>query len=158
MTILAIDPGPEKSAFIQIAHVGGNIRALEHRGHCENANLRAMLIEAWHDAVVCEMIASYGMPVGMSIFSTVRWIGRYEEICHGRHIQFHTLFRRDVKSHLCGSMRAKDGNVRQALIDKLGPPGTKKQPGTTYGLSGDMWQALAVGITFLETATHISRQ
>ena len=36
-----------------------------------------------------------------------------------------------VKLHQCGSNRAKDANVRQALIDKMGPPGTKKAPGPT---------------------------
>jgi hypothetical protein len=41
-------------------------------------------------------------------------------------------------------MRAKDANIRQALIDKLGAVGTKKAPGPLYGISGHLWAALAV--------------
>ncbi len=41
-------------------------------------------------------------------------------------------------------------NIRQALIDRFGPPGKKKAPGATYGLSGDMWSALAVAVTFTD--------
>jgi hypothetical protein len=43
--------------------------------------------------------------------------------------------------------RAKDQNIRQALIDRLGPPGTKKNPGPTYGVTSHMWSALAVAVT-----------
>jgi hypothetical protein len=56
------------------------------------------------------------------------------------------VFRRDVKLHLCDSPRAKDGNVRQALLDRLGPQGTKKAPGPTYGVKSHEWAALAVAV------------
>jgi hypothetical protein len=36
--------------------------------------------------------------------------------------------------------------VRQALIDRLGPQGTKKNPGPTYGMRSHLWAALAVGV------------
>lgn len=54
------------------------------------------------------------------------------------------IYRRDIKIHLCGTVKAKDGNIRQALIDKHGAPGTKKSKGPTYGVSGHLWAALAV--------------
>ena len=46
-------------------------------------------------------------------------------------------------------MRAKDSNIRQALIDKYGKPGTKKDPNLFYNdseqkVSKDIWSALAV--------------
>jgi hypothetical protein len=47
-------------------------------------------------------------------------------------------------------MKAKDGNIRQALIDRFGPVGTKKNPGWFYGFSGDVWQAYAVGVTYAD--------
>jgi hypothetical protein len=58
-----------------------------------------------------------------------------------------------VKMHLCGNTRAKDGNIRQALLDRFGPGkaiacGTKKQPGPLYGVSKDVWQALALAVTW----------
>ncbi|MGH7470493.1 MAG: hypothetical protein ACRENP_21315 [Longimicrobiales bacterium] len=49
--------------------------------------------------------------------------------------------------HLCKNPKAKDQNIRQALIDLLGAPGTKKNPGPTYGISGDAWSALAIAVT-----------
>jgi len=48
-------------------------------------------------------------------------------------------------------MKAKDANIRQALIDKLGPVGTKKSPGPLWGVKSHIWSALAVAVTALET-------
>ena len=56
-----------------------------------------------------------------------------------------------IKVHLCESARAKDGNVRQALIDRIGAQGTKKKPGPTYGVSKDVWAALAVAVCAHDT-------
>jgi len=58
--------------------------------------------------------------------------------------------------NLCGVMKAKDGNIRQALIDrfpatgggKIPQIGTKAKPGPLYGFSRDKWAALAVAVTF----------
>jgi hypothetical protein len=92
-----------------------------------------------------EMIASYGMPVGREVFETCVWIGRFVQAWQPGAHEF--VYRRDVKMYLCGSNRAKDGNIRQALLDLVGPQGTKKAPGPTYGLRGDEWAALAVAVT-----------
>jgi hypothetical protein len=56
-----------------------------------------------------------------------------------------------VKLHLCHDSRAKDANIRAALIDRFGKPGTKKNPGALYGVTRDLWSALAVAITFWDT-------
>lgn len=104
------------------------------------------------DEMAIEMIASYGMPVGREVFETCLWIGRFIEAWGG---PYTLVYRRDVKLHLCGQARAKDGNVRQAIIDRFGGKqsaiGNKKTPGPLYGVSGDVWQALAVAITFADT-------
>ena len=55
-----------------------------------------------------------------------------------------SLFRKDIKIHLCGTMKAKDANIRQALIDKHGKVGTAKNKGPLYGISSHLWSALAV--------------
>ncbi len=58
--------------------------------------------------------------------------------------------------HLCGSPRAKDPNVTQALVDRFARgetnygKGTKKSPGFFYGFSADMWQAYALAVTYLD--------
>jgi hypothetical protein len=98
------------------------------------------------DELALEMIASYGMAVGAEVFETVRWIGRMQQVWRDPEA-VRLVYRRDVKLHLCGSARAKDQNVRQALIDSLGPVGVKKTPGPLYGVKSHAWSALAVAVT-----------
>ena len=98
-----------------------------------------------------EMISSYGMPVGREIFDTCVWIGRFvEQWTDPAAVKL--IPRGDVKLHVCGSLRAKDSNIRQALIDRLGPAGTKAKPGPTYGVKSHAWAALAVAITAADKA------
>lgn len=147
--ILAIDPGPMQTAYVIF---DGTAPKIYDRGHLPNHEFRRLFIDYPKSDVhvACEMIASYGMPVGHDIFETCVMIGRIEEIALQQKVSFTRILRKDVKVHICGSVRAKDGNIRQALIDKLGAPGTKKQPGTTYGVSGDVWAALAVAVYSFE--------
>ena len=141
--VLAIDPGTTESAFVKMR--GDQILA---HGKVTNEEMRRQILAGDHDDaehLAIEMIASYGMPVGEEVFETCTWIGRFEEVW-GEHRS--RVLRRDVKLHVCGSPRAKDANIRQALLDRFGPPGTKKQPGATYGMKADVWQALAVAVTW----------
>ena len=138
MTILALDPGPTDSAFV----LWDGARVIE-AAHWPNADIRQVLIGREYDLAACEMIASYGMAVGKSVFETCVWIGRFVEVAR---VEPRLVYRRDAKLHLCHSPRAKDANVRQALIDRLGPQGTKKNPGPTYGMKSHLWAALAVGV------------
>lgn len=138
MSCLAIDPGPDKSAYLLWG------APVMESGHIDNEELMVELEhnERFHaDIIACEMIACYGMPVGKETFETCVWIGRFMERAP-RPIR--RVYRKDVKMHLCGSMKAKDGNIRQALIDKYGKPGTKKQPGPTYGITSHLWSCLAI--------------
>ena len=98
--------------------------------------------------VVCEQIASFGMAVGAEVFETCVWTGRFWQHAERHGMDFSRVKRMEVKMHLCHSARAKDGNIRQALIDRLGPPGKKKSPGVTFGITKDQWAALAVAVTF----------
>lgn len=160
--ILAIDPGPVLSAWVLydagdlLAHgIDDNDNALE------NAE-RACLKVCGHgkpDRVIIEMIASYGMPVGASVFNTCVWIGRFIERCNLHHDWDNCLmYRKEVKMHLCNSMRAKDSNVRQALIDRFPATGggkcpqigIKSRPGPLYGVSRDIWAALGVAVTWAD--------
>lgn len=74
------------------------------------------------------MIASYGMAVGKEVFETCVWIGRFIEIAIFKNIEVEYIYRKDEKMNLCNSMKAKDSNIRQALIDRFGEVGTKKNP------------------------------
>ena len=149
--IIAIDPGTTESGFVLLD--GQNLREF---GILPNGQIRLNLLGHWRDfshELAIEMIASYGMAVGESTFETCVWIGRMiEAFMPGNH---HFIYRKDVKIHLCGSMRAKDTNIRQAIMDRYGSEksvaiGTKKQPGKLYGVKKHIWSALAVGITYKE--------
>lgn len=152
MTVLGIDPGPVTSHWA--IYDGKTIQA----GSFENEKYRTegqpshpygddWAGATWTDVAI-ERVASYGMPVGADVFETVWWTGRMHEWYDG-HLVGQTMMRptrKEIVLHLCNSPRASDANVRQALIDRLGPPGTKKSPGMTYGISRDRWAALAVAV------------
>lgn len=83
---------------------------------------------ALFDKVIIEMIASYGMAVGKEVFDTCVWIGRFKQISESQDIEVEYIYRKDEKINICNSMKAKDSNIRQALIDRFGGVGTKKNP------------------------------
>ena len=142
--IVAIDPGSEQSAWVR--YTGG----MPIRAKIEpNEVLLQRLRDGMAGALVIEGIASYGMPVGREVFDTCIWIGRFIEAAGGAEL----VYRKEVKMALCGSMKAKDANIRQALIDRYGPGkdkavGRKADPGPLYGISKDMWSALALAVTY----------
>ena len=145
MTILAIDPGPIESAWVL-----WNGEVIGSHGKQSNTEIASWISSAQiatADRLAIEMIASYGMPVGAEVFETCVWIGRFMQ-SFGDTRRVDRLTRNEVKNHLCHSSRAKDSNIRQAIIDRLGPVGTKKAPGPCYGLAGDEWAALAVALTW----------
>lgn len=146
--ILAIDPGPTESAMvIYDTHDG----AVEMHDTVGNDSMAYHIAHGgYYDvALVVEMVACYGMPVGAEVFETCVWIGRFIQ-AWGR--KFSLVYRKDEKMALCGSMRAKDSNIRQAIIDRFGGKvaavGTKKAPGPLHGIKGDEWAALAVALTY----------
>lgn len=160
--LLAIDPGPVSSAWVVLDPSGAVAANAKEPNDMLRDRLRQMGVtfegvkcftgtEFGHpiESVAIEMIASYGMAVGAEVFETCLWIGRYVELCVD--LPTRLVYRKDVKMHLCHSMKAKDANIRQALIDKLGPIGKKASPGPCYGISGDEWSALAVAVVARET-------
>jgi hypothetical protein len=149
-TILAIDPGCTETAWIVLRYGKPHFWGKEMNEVFRRRIVTAQFEEA---TFVLEKVESFGMAVGKEIFETVFWSGRFAE-AWGR--TFHRIGRKDVKLHLCGTTRAKDSNIRQAIIDKFGGSkeaaiGTKRKPGPLYGIKADVWAALAVGITYQET-------
>lgn len=158
-TIFAIDPGNTQSGFAVIEMP--NFR-LVNFGKVENGEL-LRLLELYNgktpefgdpDVFVLEKIASYGMAVGKDVFETCYWIGQFIHAL--KHKKTASVYRKDEKIILCGSMKAKDSNIRQELINRYAKhdfkngKGTKKNPDTFYGVSKDVWAAIAVGVTYYE--------
>jgi len=145
--ILAIDPGNFQSGYVLFNE---RTQAIVDKGVLQNERMRFKVADWASEPCECaiEMIASYGMPVGAEVFETCVWIGRFVECWFNVTGTAPTrIFRPDVKLHLCGTKKAKDANIRQRLIDLIGPQGRKRTPGPTYGMTSHMWPALAVAVT-----------
>ena len=136
--LMAIDPGNEESGYVVLD--GRNWIAA--KGIVPNEEMLE-LVREWSNDLVIEKITSYGMSVGQSIFETVWWAGRFYEAAEHATLR-ERISRTDVKKWLCHSTAAKDTNVNRRLLDLWGPKGTKKKPGPTFGMAGDMWAALGV--------------
>ena len=154
--ILAIDPGNMESAYCIIENE--TYRPLEFGKIENNELLNRIAIFRNIDCIVIEKVASYGMAVGKEVFDTCEWYGRFiQKYCDTNdRFKIEYIYRKDEKINLCGSMKAKDSNIRQSLIDRFAKhdlkngKGTKKNPDWFYGFKTDIWSAYAVGITYLD--------
>lgn len=157
MRLIAIDPGPRFSGVVEIDPETLSIYSAEAE---ENTSLLHRLRYETDAAMAIEIMCSMGMAVSQDTFDTQLWAGMFIEAFRGRGRQAATLYRKDVKLHLCGNNRAKDTNVTAAVKSRFPPTGGGKdpykgiasRPGPLYGISGnDVWSALAIAITRLET-------
>ena len=152
MKVLAIDPGNRQSAWCMI-----DVETLRPLFFDKEEN-QVVLTAVQHipyDRIVIERVASYGMAVGRDVFETCEWVGRFTQAAR---VPPDYVYRQEEKLHICGDSRAKDTNIRRALIDRFAQhdikngKGTKKNPDWFYGFSADVWAAYAVGITYIETS------
>jgi len=147
--ILGIDPGPKEHAFVWWDADEQRVIELDTFPSFTQFSKSVKLdITCKVKTVACEWIESYGMAVGQEVFRTVAGIGWLAGTI-GREVRM--VPRKSVKMHLCQSMRAKDANIRQSLIDRFGPQGTKKAPGPLFGVTSHYLAALAVAVYAAET-------
>ena len=152
MRIFAIDSGNVESGYAVVDLP--TFKVIECGKVNNNELLKAVpLLSSAADIFALEMIASYGKPVGRDVFDTCVWIGRFIQV--GEKDPTY-IYRKEEKICLCNDIRAKDTNIRHALIDRYAKhdfktgKGTKKNPDTFYGVSKDAWQAIAVAVTAYE--------
>lgn len=155
--LLAIDPGDVQSAFV---FMDMETYKPLYFAKDDNSIVLGDIIEYVRENevknVAIEMIASYGMGVGKTVFETCVWIGRFSERLELRGCNVDYIYRQDEKMNICKSMKAKDANIRIALVDRFAQfdkksgKGTKKNPDWFYGFSADCWAAYAVGTTWLD--------
>ncbi len=158
MRVFAIDPGNTQSAYCVVD--AETLRPLDFNKIPNNVlrdYIRDFRFEE-EDRGVIEMIQSYGMAVGKDVFETAVWIGRFaERLDRKLLLPAEFLFRKEEKLHICHDSKAKDANIRRALIDRFARhdlkngKGTKANPDWFYGFSADMWAAYAVALTYIET-------
>lgn len=153
MSVLAIDPGYTQSAWLIL----NADRPLAFGILPNDEVIDFLAAGCGAESLAIESVASYGMPVGAEVFETCVWTGRFIQAWLERSGPApRRVYRREVKMHLCGSMRATDTNIRAALIDRYGPGkalaiGLKASPGPLHGVTKDVWAALAVAVTATET-------
>lgn len=150
--ILAIDPGNTQSAYVLIDEI--TYKPIDF-GILSNGDLLDDMKADFSqcnppETVVIEMVASYGMAVGKTVFDTCVWIGRFTQQAYTQGSTVEYIYRHEEKINLCHTMQAKDSNIRQALIDRFGIVGTKRDKGFFYGFKRDIWAAYAVGVTYLD--------
>lgn len=156
--IIAIDPGCTESGYVVVRHDGNEITQVLDKGKVENKEIYSVMNQYLAYDLAIEMVACYGMPVGAEVFDTCVWIGQFlREANTGKLARkIKLIYRKEEKLNLCGNTAAKDANIVQALIDRYayGQPnkgkGTKKQPGFFYGFAKDVWQAMAVAVTYFD--------
>lgn len=162
-TVLAIDPGNESSGWVLMDQSDYSVLA---KGKTPNEDLLHMItsdnteVQLQYDNCTIEMIKSYGMSVGSTVFETCVWVGRfYEAVRLTAGIESELVYRPVIKLHHCLSPKANDTTVRHALIDRFasntpnGGKGSAKEPGWFHGFSQDIWAAYALAVYYTDITT-----
>lgn len=123
---LAVDPGNAKSGWVYF-EIDDSEQAgirLHKFGIDSNEALRALLRTEQFDVkqtrLLIETPKPRGMPTAGEEMETLVMIGRFVQEWSRNGGRWSFVFRQDVKLHLTGSSRAKDGNVNQAIRDLFG--------------------------------------
>ena len=154
--ILAIDVGTTDSGYVIMTMPDEDTLNIIQAGKVDNNTLLKIIKNADYNEAVYEQFQCYGMAVGESTIESITWNGRVIQSVIDRGKKIERIYRKEEKMTLCHSMKARDANIRQALIDRYAKKdkkrgrGTKKEPDTFYGVTRDVWQAVAVGVTYLE--------
>jgi hypothetical protein len=168
MIVLAIDPGPTNSAWVlyDVAQATPLAASIVPNAEMELDlwSNRRVIDGNWTKPpthLVIEKVEAMGMSVGVDVFETVYHTGRFANAWDRNNAKAaERIGRKTVKMHLCQSMRAKDANIRQAIIDRFGGVGGKETaigkkatPGPLFGMKSHLWAALAVALTYADTHT-----
>ena len=152
LCVLAIDPGTAQSGWVYF--FGGKVIGA---GVMPNDELLAMVGESAADVLAIERFEARGMAIGDESVVTILWTGRFMQAWRSPK-SVRLVKRSQVKSYLCGTQKAKDANIAQALIDRFAPgqpnrgKGTKAAPGWFHGFAADMWQAYALAVLVADRA------
>lgn len=131
MRVVAIDPGPAKSAICH-AWVDAKKACSVTRGACpvmaeyvaNDAALSTVRWNSWHpDLYVIErMITSYGRGgrVGAETFDTQFWVGKFAAAAEFAEVPVRFVTPLDRRLAVLGTHRGTDADIRDALIHAYG--------------------------------------
>jgi len=160
LIVLAIDPGPRESAYVYVA--SGTYNVLD-KGKFENEVVRKIILDGLHDRCVIEECIARKW-AGRDISDTAFEAGRFAE-CSCVDSGFTLISRSKVRGHLTTEKRGGDGIMIQELIKKFEPDIysnwksgeishakmiIEAKKGFFNGFKGDVWQALALAVTFID--------
>lgn len=179
MQIIAIDPGTTYSAYAIIAAPGDGSISISSAGKVDNAAVLAQIKQAAElrvDACAVEGIepryqardaGAAGAVIGRTTIDTILWVGRYVQQAAACGLPCDLIYRTAERSCILptkrnglpplppGAPKHADGQMRAALIQRFARhdlragKGTRAKPDVFAGVTGDMWQAVAVGVTWL---------
>lgn len=157
MVILAIDGGTTQSGYCRMTD---DFKLVDF-GKIDNEDLLIIVMSGEYDKLVYEQFQSYNMPIGQSTIRSVEWNGRFAQAAFARGKPYGFLYRKDEKMHFCNTVKAKDANIRRALIERFAKfdfktgRGTKNNRDYFYGVSNDAWTAIAIATIAIETPETI---
>lgn len=166
MTVVGIDPGSSRSAYVVTdgKHIiamklDDNYRVIEDLRGMGSQKLPCAIetLRTWASPFKPKNGAPSRTPV--ELFEATWWAGRFTEAYGASYVQ--QLTRSKVRSHILGrgftkQQSSTDTLIRAAMIERFGgsdeaAKGSKASPGPLYGFSNDLYAALAVALTYLGT-------
>jgi len=150
-TILGIDPGPKTSDYVVW---DGRVQAIGRDVPNDVLIGDACKICRTHEIkhVAIERVRGYGLPGSNDLFDTIEFYGRLWDRLDQNGFVVLLVPRKDAVANICdGNRQAGDKGVNQALEERFGGKGTKKNPGPLSGISGShLKAALAVAVYALD--------
>ena len=151
--VLALDPGNEETGFVL---ADKDTRRPIEFGKIANRELADMMLKGTlkFDEFVSERMESMGTLIGRTVLEACEWVGRFSQIAEFLGCEVNYVYRHEEKINICGDSRAKDANIRRALIDRFAKTangkGTAKNPDFFYNFKSDIWSAYAVLTVYLD--------
>lgn len=153
--ILCIDPGTVRTGLCVLDPSIGRGGAISRAWRPSDVT-QATVLDALHAArtgswvVALERASTQGR-TRPEVIETAHYCGWVEGLCLAMDIQLHMLRRHEVKSVLDvrGGDAAVSARVAEIMADTASvqrAKGSKSSPGPCFGLTGDAWQAAAVGL------------
>ena len=147
--VLGLDPGTSESGYV----IWNSDKYIVSKGKVFNESLLKKIYDKpeFFDIVVIEIVKSYGMPVGQETFETCFWIGRFQEALLRMNKEVIFVGRKECIIWHNKSNKGNDATLKRVLKDKYGDKGTIKKPGVLFGVSKDIWSAVALATWYCET-------